>query len=168
MKTFILANLDYETLQEFIQFSNDYWDFPWCIIIDSEGGLGYVSENIRYIIGQHASIPELVTIVKANHIYDEAFMLFHTLSEDVERLLTFGCIGKVSLGEGSVTLNTLNKSVRESDKCLVSTLKIVRNKERFFIDKILNDKEKKQYFKGDDVWLDFERIKNIYPKLIIA
>lgn len=163
-KTFLIDKFDYELLQEFIQFSNDYWDFSWTIFLDVEDGFGMVSENIRNLIITHAESIE--TKVICNRAFNVGFMFFASLPDVVHRSLTYGCVGAVKLTEGTVSLNSTLKSNNTIDQVTKNTLALIRKREMYEIDLHLNPKEKKAFLKGEQIWFDYLRMSKIFNHLV--
>jgi len=160
MKTFIIDSFSYETLQEFIQFSNDYWDFQWSIILDSDTGLSLVSENIRKLLIDHGK--EYVTEVLCNRAYGVGFMFLRSLVEEVPVILTPGCMANVQLSEGPVTLNSKGKLAYGHDYAVLESLKVLRGREKFEAEKFLTASEKKRFLSGEKVWLNYTRMREIF------
>ena len=162
MKTFIIDEFNYEVLSHFIQFSNDYWEFPWTIIIDCEGGSALISENILNLLSTHAE--NFQTKVICNRAFVTAFMLLRALHslKTVELSFSYGCIGMVKLSEANVTLNTKLETNYNHDSATIRALQEVRKREIYEIERFLDAKEKKSFLKGLEIWFDYKRMIEIF------
>ena len=155
----ITKSINDELLDEFIRFVNSLNETQsFDIYISCPGGKVASMEAILNIIDQNKY---RVRLYAYGEIASSAFELFFKSSS--EKHLLPGCIGMYHRGYASINIDERGTPTYKSDESQLAFLKKYCNDttEKLISEIGLNDKEIKSIRKGDDVWFQPDRMKEI-------
>lgn len=156
MKYFHLNGIiDEELLDKFIQFSNENESEDWTIVLNSGGGKQNLSQVILDIINNGKQ----VTLISTG-IYSSSFVIFYFAK--CQKKLTVGSIGMIHLRSNSIKMQSHGKPEYTEDECVVSNWKVTKEIDSF-VEAFMTKAELKDFRRGNDVFFNFKRMKEIFP-----
>lgn len=162
MKTFaITENISDTLLERFISFSNDNWNQPWTIYINTNGGSQGISTSILFLINDHNK--KYKTKIIGNRIYSGGFHIFY--KTECEKFLTLDSVGMIHQGASDMRINSKSDPRYSED---IATIRNWKETKRYdYAKAILTKKEFKLYKKDHEVYLTLKRLKEIFPDATI-
>jgi hypothetical protein len=160
---FISSYLDGETFDKLMDFANANQSEEWTIFLNSKGGESYMMWKMLKLINDHKD----QTVLIASQLWSAAFVLF--FKAKCRKMLLPAANGMYHEPYRSVEMRSSqpHKPVYESDVFMNANFK------KHFINRdadiwpLLTTKEYALYKRGDDVWLDFTRLQQIFPEATV-
>lgn len=157
MKYFHLdSSINKELMNRFYDFCNQYENDEWTISLFTIGGATAAGKTIIKIINGR---PDKVTLI-CHEAYSSGFDIFY--NSKCNKILTDTSKGMVHLSSVEMLMQANGKPCYSEDRCIIenwgnskSLLKMVK--------KFLTKKELKWLKRGEDVYLSFKRMKEIFP-----
>lgn len=156
MKYFHLNGIiDEELFDKFIQFVNENENEEWTIVLNSGGGKSNLSQVILDVVNRKKH----VTLVSTG-IYSASFVIFYFAK--CEKKMTVGSIGMIHLRSNNIRMQSHGKPEYAEDICIMSNWKASSEIDSF-VEEFMTKSELKEYRKGNDVYFNFKRMKEIFP-----
>jgi hypothetical protein len=157
MKYFHLNGIiDEELFDKFIQFINENESERWTIVLNSGGGKQNLSQVILDVINIRK---EYVTLISTG-IYSSSFVIFYFAK--CQKKMTIGSIGMIHLRSNDIRMQSHGKPEYTEGICVMSNWKVSREVDSF-VEAFLTKSELKEYRRGNDVYFNFKRMKEIFP-----
>lgn len=153
--------LNEETIKPLIDFVN-FNEGQLVIAINSTGGGQGLEAILRQMLAENS---DRITLVAVAGVSSAAFKLFYQY--DGKKVLTTGCIGMWHYGYRPAHIDERGKLAYTQDKAHVRSMKQIRPNADALAESFMNETELRKFRKGDDVYFDFERMKQIFPDAII-
>ena len=158
MKYFHLNGIiDEDLLDKFIEFANENESEDWTIILNSGGGKQNLSQVILYEINRRK---EKVVLISTG-IYSSSFVIFYFAK--CQKKMTAGSIGMIHLRSSEIRMQSNGKPEYAEGICVMSNWK-VSDEIDSFVEAFLIKAELKEYRRGNDVYFNFKRMKEIFPE----
>lgn len=145
-----------ESIKELLVFISEN-ECNLLIGINSGGGSDAVAKYLLEVFNRNK---DRLSIVVTAGVYSAAFRLVHLFEGIV--LLSEGCKGMYHYGTIESVHNALGMPSSPMDKNDISNLVLSRNSDDKYATKFMTAKELKQFKKGEDVYFDYRRMKEIF------
>ena len=164
MKIFSLNEFDEKGLNKFIDFSNEYWEQPWNIHINSGGGRIDIKDEIQFICESKMQLHNniLFSVTRAD---SAAFFLI--LESDIPIVLLPSARCMAHQYRWSIEIQSNDGLANSKDSNIEE---IIKKEQRDSLKKyeltlsLMNEKEKELFNLGKDVYFDFNRLTKIFKQ----
>ena len=163
MKQYILNDeINESTTRDLMEFINAN-DGDLQIGISSVGGWYDHARFISHVLNQNKS---RITLVAIGNIYSAAFRMFYEF--DGVKKMTFATRGMAHHSRQTISIvNTGVADNEEAKMALHNCKKYINPDELKYAEGFLTEKEFRLFRHGKEVWMDFGRMKEIFPKVEI-
>jgi hypothetical protein len=162
MKIFNLENYNVDTLNKFIEFSNNNWDEEWCIYINSGGGGRWEAGQIDEILDRKLKTTSSCYLNIAR-VYSSAFSTMMNFKGKINILYT----ARGLYHQSTFDMN-LNINVKESGQAFSNFGEMIKKecsnelkKELEWCKTFMTDKELQDYKDGKDIYYNEKQLKAI-------
>jgi len=157
MKYFTMqTGINEELLDRFVVFFNEHRESPVTIIVHSRGGSMGIGETILHMISEMADVTLII-----HSVYSSAFNICY--SAECKKILSKSAKGMYHQPKASVEIAVDRSPYYHEDNCLYLNFKHEKKYSDSLAKEIMTKKEYELYVKRDEVWFDFNRMKQIFP-----
>lgn len=143
-----------QMILDFIQASPG----PVTLGLGSGGGMSSVG---NFLINAFNNEKDRLTLVAMAGVYSTGFELFYGYAGP--RKMTFGVRGMYHFSSQEIQIMANGRAAYDEGACQLSSMKTDRERDLQFAGMFMTDKELRRMKAGQDVFFDFERMKQIFP-----
>lgn len=152
----MIGSIDQAMLEKLIDFYNHNEDQEICIVLNTQGGSFFYSETIIEILNRHNN-----TSIIIQGAYSAGMKI--CLDTTCKKILSKSARGMWHFGRWDINFTDQLKPYYDEDKCIIKNMPIHNKFSKAVSKKIMTATEYKEFEKGNDVYFDFKRMKQIFP-----